>query len=139
LSTPCAVFINSYPFNIQLNTIGSWTHNVNVGYNKVYLRNPLNAQKGQIILITPLTAQLKVDSSGNASYSDLLWNNNYWSKLNEYSNWRICFNTITNFLSFQTYFNIKHAYNLVGLFNLSINFLSSNISFIQTINITDCK
>ena len=89
--------------------------------------------------MTQITAQIAIDKTGNSDYSDLMFTRNYWTKLNNNSNWRFLFNTINNLMSYRSYFSITHAYNNIGLYSLSLTLLSSNVSFYQIINITDSK
>ena len=84
-----------------------------------------------------MTAQLAIDSSTNCSYSDLVWQDTIWSKLNNNMNWRIYFDTINNFLSYQTSFNLIHSYSWIGLYNLTITIVSTNATFAQIVNVTD--
>jgi hypothetical protein len=90
--------------------------------------------------LTQNTAKIAIDTTGNASYSDLVWNTTtQWTKLAEFSNMRFYLTPLTNFSSYQTLFNIMHTYKNIGLYNLAITFASSNETFNQIVNITDCK
>jgi len=110
-----------------------------MGFNQILLQNPIGVQKGQMILLTQLTTLIAIDTKGNSSCSDLILTQNIWSKLNKNSNWRLYFTTITNFFSYQSNFGLTHYYSKIGLYYLSITFLSSNITFNKQINVTDCK
>ena len=132
--------MTQFPFNISMNEIYSWNFQISLGYNKIILPQPVYVLKGQFILLTQNTGRIAIDTTGNASYSDLVWNSiTQWTKLEEFSNCRFYLTTINNFTSYQNTLNIIHSYANIGLYNLTIIFPSSNISFQQTINITDCK
>ena len=138
--TPCAQYMTQFPFNISMNEIYSWNFQISLGYNKIILPQPVEVNEGYFILLTQNTGRIAIDTSGNASYSDLVWNSTtQWTKLAEFSNWRFYLTTINNFTSYQNTLNIIHSYANIGLYTLSLTFLSSNISYQQTVNITDCK
>lgn len=83
---------------------------------------------------------IAIDKTGNASYSDMIWDTNL-VKLNNLTsaNWRFYLNIISNFSSYQSNFNLIHTYALTGLYDISIMFPSSNLSFKYSITVTDCK
>ena len=97
------------------------------------------AQKGQFILLTQVSGQIAIDTSGSTNTPDLVLQGTSWAKLNESSNWRFYFNTINSFTSYQSYFSLSHTYTYIGLYNLSLTFLSTGVTFCQTVNVTDCK
>lgn len=137
---PCAFYFSTYPFNRSLNIIYEWRFNVNYGYNKLILDQPLPILKGSFIHLEQISGIIAIDQVNNASYSDLVWNTTtQWTKLAEYLNWRFFLNALTNFTIYETKLNILHTYNRVGIYSLSLYFPSSNQSFQQTVNITDCK
>lgn len=137
---PCANYFSIYPFSTSLNVTNTWNFTVVSGYNKLYLTNPINVFRGSFIYLTQLTGKIAIDQTGNSTYSDLAWNNvTFWSKLNEFSNWRFYLSAINGFSSYQTNINIVHQYLNTGLYTISISFLSSDQLFQQLINITDCK
>ena len=120
--------------------IYNWNFQINIGNNTLLLPAPVTVNQGNYILLNQLTGRLAVDDSGNASYSDLVWNSTtQWTKLAEFSNWRFYLTTINNFTSYQNTLNIIHSYANIGLYNLTIVFPKSNISYQQIVNITDCK
>ena len=135
---PCAVYLTQYPFNITMNIVYSWNFQISLGYNSIILPQPVTVPKGSYLVLTQNTGRIAIDTSGNATYSDLVWNTTtQWTKLAEFYNWRFYLTTLNNFTSYQTTFNIKHAYSSIGLYNLSITFASNNQTFQQTVNITD--
>ena len=123
-----------------MNIVHSWSFQLSLGYNSIILPQPVTVYRGNFITLTQNTGLVAVDTSNTASYSDLVWNTTtQWTKLAEFSKWRFYLLPLTNFSSYQTSFNILHAYNNIGLYNLEITFASSNQTFNQIVNITDCK
>ena len=128
------------PFNISMNIIYSWDFQLSLGYNNIILPQPVTVYRGNFIALTQNTAKITIDTTGTANYSDLVWfTNTKWTKLTPFSNWRFFLTPLTNFSCYQTIFNILHTYNSIGLYNLAITFSSSNETFNQIVNITDCK
>ena len=120
--------------------IYSWTFEINIGNNTLLLPAPVTVNQGNYILLTQGTGKIAVDISGNATYSDLVWNTTkQWAKLAEFSNWRFYLTTINNFTSYTNTLNVLHTYANIGLYTLSLTFLSSNKTFQQIVNITDCN
>ena len=117
----------------------SWNFQVSVGYNNILLSAPVTVNRGNFILLTQNSGYIALSTAGNASYSDMVWKSSIWNPLVSTSNWRFYLTPITNFSVYQNKFNILHTYNYIGLYNLSIKFLSANETFIQTVNVTDCK
>lgn len=129
-----------YPFNKTLNIVYEWEFNVNYGYNKLILDQPLPVYKGCFVYLQQNSGIVAIDTANNATYSDLVWNiTTRWTKLEEYLNWRFYLNALTNFTIYETKLNIVHSYNKIGVYTLSLNFPSSNKTFEQLVNITDCK
>jgi hypothetical protein len=123
-----------------MNVAYSWSFQIYSGNNTLLLPQAVLVNKGNFIILTQISGQVAIDSTGNASYSDLVWiSQTQWTKLNPNSNWRFYFATINNFTSYFNTFKISHTYSNIGLYNLSFVFLSSNQIFSQIINITDCK
>jgi hypothetical protein len=138
--TPCAQYMTQFPFNISMNEIYSWNFQISLGYNKIILPQPVYVLKGQFILLTQNTGRIAIDTTGNASYSDLVWNSiTQWTKLEEFSNCRFYLTTINNFTSYQNTLNIIHSYANIGLYTLTITFATSNRVFQKILNITDCE
>lgn len=129
-----------YPFNKTLNIIYNWEFNINYGYNKLILDQPLPVYRGYFILLEQISGIIAIDELNNATYSDLVWNTTTrWTKLAEFLNWRFYLNALTNFTIYETKLNIVHNYNKIGVYTLSLNFPSSNKTFEQIVNITDCN
>jgi hypothetical protein len=127
------------PFNISMNIIYSWNFQLSLGYNSIILPSPVTVYRGNFLTMTQNTGKVAIDTNGSASYSDLVWNiTTQWTKLAEFNNWRFYITPLTNFTSYITTFNLVHTYNNIGLYNLSITFTSSNETFNQIVNITDC-
>ena len=123
-----------------MNVLYSWNFQLSLGYNSIILPQPVTVYRGNFVVLTQNTAKIAIDTTGNASYSDLVWNSTtQWTKLAEFSNFRFYLTPLTNFSSYQTSFNIMHTYKNIGLYNLAITFASSNETFNQIVNITDCK
>jgi hypothetical protein len=120
--------------------IYNWNFQIKIGNNTLLLPAPVKVNQGNYILLNQLTGRVAIDTTGNSSYSDLVWNSTtQWTKLAEFSNWRFFLTTINNFTSYQNTLNIIHSYANIGLYKLSLTFLSSNISYQQIVNITDCN
>lgn len=118
----------------------NFTFQVNSGYNKLLLSYPVRVFRGNLIMVRQSTGKIAVDTSGTASYSDLVWNTTtQWTKLAEYSNWRFYLNVLNNFTSYQSVLNILHVYSFTGSYNVSIYFNSSGQIFYQAVQITDCN
>jgi hypothetical protein len=123
-----------------MNIVYNWDIEIILGYNNILLPQPVNVTKGNFLMLTQTTGKVAIDTTGNATYSDLVWNTTtQWTKLAEFSNWRFYLTALNNFTSYQTYLNIVHSYNLIGLYSISITFASNNQTFQQNVNITDRK
>ena len=133
------MYFTQNPFNTSFDAVYNWNFQITTGNNYLYLPQPVSVNKGNFILLTQTTGRVAIDISGNSTYSDLAWKSPIWSKLSPNSNWRFYLIPLTNFSSYQTNFNIIHAYKSIGLYNLSITFSSSNQTYQQTVNVTDCK
>jgi hypothetical protein len=132
--------LTQYPFSIPLTTIYSWTFNITTGYNNLVLSQPVQVSKGYFIQLIQVTGQVSIDTTGTASYSDLAWNDpTQWTRLSAISIVRFYLTATLNFTSYQTAINVFHSYASIGLYTLSLTFASSNKTFQQIINITDCK
>lgn len=137
--TPCAVFFSSNRYNSPLNVLYSWTFTLLIGYNRLFLDQPITIFKGNLILLTQTVARLGIDSSGS-TYSDLILSSNVWSSLDFTSNWRFYLNLVS--MSSQGYYqsqlNIIHEYSSLGLYNFSLS-IGNNTIYQELANITDCK
>lgn len=137
---PCSVYYQLYPFNIQLKIHYTFIFQLTNGYNLLYLNQTLLMKKGYFIIINQTNAKLAIDTnSTNIQYSDLQLTNNLWTKLNNTINTRLYFDTIDNFNSYQTNFNIQHTYQNIGIYTLTFTFPASNQIFQHIINVTDCN
>lgn len=134
---PCANYFSLNPFNVSLSKLFEWTFQVYTGYNKLILQQPAFVTRGSFIYLTQLTSKIALDTSTAALYSDLVWSDTVWSRLNEYNDWRLFISTINNFTSYQNTFGILHAYATVGTYNILLTFTGSNQVFNQTIIVTD--
>ena len=137
--TPCAVYFTQNAFIVDFNTKNSWNFTLAIGYNKFYLPQSITVNKGSFLYLIQNTGRVAIDNTVNATYSDLTWNNiTFWTKLNYNSNWRFYLTTINCLTSYQNSFSLSHVYSSIGSYNLSITFLSSNQTFLEIVNITDC-
>ena len=127
------------PFNISMNIIYSWNFQLSLGYNSIILPSPVTVYRGNFLIMTQNTGRVAIDITGNATYNDLAWRSSVWNRLSSNSNWRFYLTPLTNFTSYITTFNLMHAYKNIGLYNLTLTFASSNETFTQTVNVTDCK
>jgi hypothetical protein len=126
---------------------------VTAGYNNILLSSPVSVFRGNFIILTQNSGYIALYTAGNATYSDMAWNTSIWTNLVATSNWRFYLTPTTNFSVYQNSFNIIqsyvsvyqnrfnliHYYNSIGIYNLSIKFLSGNQTFFQIVNVTDCK
>jgi hypothetical protein len=127
------------PFNISMNIIYTWSFTITTGINFIYLPFPVTVYRGNFLIMTQNTGRVAIDITGNATYNDLAWQSSVWNRLSSNSNWRFYLTPLTNFTSYITTFNLMHAYKNIGLYNLTLTFASSNETFTQTVNVTDCK
>ncbi len=78
--------------------IYNWNFQIKIGNNTLLLPAPVKVNQGNYILLNQLTGRVAIDTTGNSSYSDLVWNSTtQWTKLAEFSNWRFFLTTINNF------------------------------------------
>lgn len=141
-SIPCAAYFTNNPIFKTPNVSLLLNFTITSGYNKILFDKPYFIQKGSLIILTQQlnSSGIAIDQSGNASYSDTTWDTNLVNlNSNSTANWRFYFNTITNFTSYQSKFNLVHSYATIGLYEISILFTSSNQVFKQVVNITDCE
>ena len=137
-TTPCAQYLTQYPFTITNTTVYTFPFTIALGYNNLILPQPVLVSKGYFIQLTQETGQIAIDITNTASYSDLVWNTTtQWTKLAEFYNWRFYFNPTYNLTCYQSTINVIHSYQSIGLYTLSLTFLSTNKIFQQIINITN--
>ena len=111
-----------------------------LGLNTFYLAQPFTVNQGNLIQIVMSNGgKLAIDTSSNNTFSDMAWQGTIWANLNPVSNYRFYFKTLNNFSSYVNSFSIQHQYASIGLYTLSLTFLSSNLVFKQLVNITDCN
>jgi len=122
-----------------MNIIYTWSFTITTGINFIYLPFPVTVYRGNFLIMTQNTGRVAIDITGNATYNDLAWRSSVWNRLSSNSNWRFYLTPLTNFTSYITTFNLMHAYKNIGLYNLTLTFASSNETFTQTVNVTDCK
>lgn len=134
----CALYLTNNPFSI-LSVKYNWVFQIATGYNKLYLQQEVNVEKGYLVLLWQATGKVALDQSGNASFSDLEWYSFRWSKLNENSNWRFYLNTLNEFSSYLLNLNLVHTYKSKGLYTLNVEILDSSLILKQTVNVTQCK
>ena len=133
------MYCGKNPFETTLNVVYSFDYQiVSNGRITIDLPQPLTVERGQFIMLIQNTGKVAIDKNGNATYSDLTWNTPLWRKLNPNSNLRFYLNAITKFSSYQTALTLSHSYKSIGLYELSIFFTSSNQTYNQIVNVTDC-
>lgn len=85
------------------------------------------------------STSVAIDTLGESPYSDMIWSANNIYEINTNINWRFYINPLTNFTLYENSFTLVHSYDFIGLYNITLNFMSSNKILVQTINITDCN
>lgn len=110
-----------------------------LGYNKIILPQPSFVFRGCFINLIQLTGRIAIDTTSTYLYSDYVWSETVWNKLNEFNNWRFYIDSINNFTSYNNVFNLFHAYSSIGNYNILIKFSSSNQIINQSVVVTDCK
>lgn len=136
---PCASYLSQFPFSIPFNSLNSWTFTMTAGLNTFYLAQPLTVNQGNLFqLVMSAGGKLAIDTSTNTTFSDMAWQGTIWAELSPVSNWRFYFSTINNYSSYVNTFSLQHQYTAIGLYTLSLTFLSSNLVYEQIVNITDC-
>ncbi len=139
---PCAVYFSNYPSDLTLTVLYSWNFSVSSGYNKIYLNQSYPVSRGNLVGLTQMNATIAIDTSGNTSFSDFNIDNiatGIYSQLNNLINYQFYLNALINFTSYQSNFAITHSYKNASLYNMSITFLNSNLTYYQAINVTDSK
>ena len=132
--------MTQYPFSIVNSTVYSYSYTIVVGYNNIILPQPVVVSKGYFIQLIQGAGRIAIDMNGNATYSDLVWNlPTQWTRLSAVSLLRFYLTPLYNFTSYQNTLNVLHTYANIGLYTLSLTFLSSNNTFFQIVNVTDCN
>jgi len=57
-----------------MNIVYNWDIEIILGYNNILLPQPVNVTKGNFLMLTQTTGKVAIDTTGNATYSDLVWN-----------------------------------------------------------------
>lgn len=122
-----------------MTTINTWNFNIIAGYNKLTFTDPIMVTKGSFVYLTQTTGRIGIDTNSNPAYSDMVLDNGAYSKLNYFSNWRLYFSPIVSFSSYQANINLLHRYPEIGLYDISITFLSSMAVFKHTVQISRCS
>jgi hypothetical protein len=136
----CAAYFNNYLWeSTALNVIYSQTFTLTTGYNKLYLTpSAISVTTGYFIQLIQATGQVAIDTSGtNAPFADMYLNNGLITKLNYVKNLRFYLNALTSLSYYQNSISIAHTYVNSGTYTLSVAFLSSGVTYTQTINIAD--
>lgn len=141
LVIPCSVYFNNYPSDLSLDKIYSFNYTISTGYNKLLLSQPLQIQRGYFILLEQINGKIAIDTSGNATYSDMIlsYDESSVSRINTVFNYRFYFNTINPYISYQSNLNLVHSYQNTGSYLITIIFSSSIQIFYKILNISDCK
>ena len=136
----CSAFFLKNPFKAVPNDLFSWNFTITPGYNKILLPSPITVPKGSIILLlqdSSSATTVSVDTTGNSVYPDLIWSTNL-NSLSSVKNWRLYLTALTNFTNYENSFSVLHKYASIGVFKISMTFISSNQIFDHVVNITDC-
>ena len=122
-----------------MDIINSFNFQITTGVNYLYLPQSYTVNKSNFITITQITGKVAIDTTGTAAYSDMSLGSVIWNQLSADSNWRLYLKALTNFSCYTSTFSISHTYKSIGLYNITLTLSSSNDTFQQTVNITDCK
>jgi hypothetical protein len=126
-----------------LQTLQTWTFNITAGYNVRLLPQATLVPQGSFIILTQTTGKVAVDSSNNATFSDLaigsssLGDSNSYYKLQPFANQRFFMKVLSNLTTYQNRFSVTHTYANTGLYNLNITFASSADSYQYLANVTE--
>ncbi len=89
--------------------------------------------------MTQLNAIIGIDLSSISTYSDLVFQENYWYNVNYNENRRLLLNPKTKYSCFQKNLRINHSYKKTGNFTLMIYFKGTKQIFNKTIEINSSK
>ncbi len=136
----CAYYFSASHYQTSYTVVSSWNFTVALGYNKIILSQPIFVKKGFIFYVAQNldSGKIALDISGNSLYCDIAWKP-YLEKISPQINYRFFLTPLTNF---SLYFNeivLYHTYQKYGIYNVTLNFLSSNQKFQSVMNITNCK
>jgi len=91
-------------------------------------------------MLTQYTANIAIDVTGTATYSEMVSTYGIYSKLNNNTNYRFYLNALNNFAAYTKLISVQHSYTNIGIYPINIVFLnSSSITIQQIVNVTDCK
>ena len=135
----CASYFSLYPFNTQMTVLYSWNFNILVGYNVLTLTESVTVPCGSFVILNQLTGKIGIDTSGNASFSDMVYMYSSYYNLTRLSNWRLYLNAIVTLFNYKSTFNVIHKYLSIGTYNLNISFATGQNSIQYTVNITQGK
>ena len=98
----------------------------------------MSVNAGDFPVLIQTTGQVAVDTSGTASFSDMVWGSTL-QKLYSRANWRFYLTTYSNFSCYNAVFNLTHKYTTNGVYNLTLTLPSLNIVYQEEVIITNCK
>lgn len=126
-----------------MQTLHTWTFNITVGFNVQLIPQAILVPQGSFIILTQTTGKVAVDSSNNATFSDLaigsssLGVSHSYYKLQPFVNQRFFMKALSNFTTYQNTFSVAHTYANTGLYNITITFASSADSYQYLANVTE--
>lgn len=135
---PCATLIQRLNKPISISQYLNWSFTITSGYNRILLDYPKAVRRGQMIYLTQNTANVAIDTTAVAPYSDIAWKS-YLEKINQFSNNRFYLDSITNYTSYYIPISLYYSYSDPGLYNLRFSYSNCNKTYQQNITITDCK
>jgi hypothetical protein len=85
-------------------------------------------------------AQITIDQTGNALYSDMTLQSGTLTPLNQNSNFRFYFAPVSSLSTiFYASFTLSHVYSSFGNYNMTLKSAKLSSSLIATVNVTGCK
>lgn len=125
---------------LKLNTtvLNSWIFQVESGYNKLSLTQPVSVLKGSMIKLLQNTGRVAIDQSGAALYSDVELQSSVLNKLNTTSNWRFYLKATTDLYLYKFNIDLSYSYAFSGSYSLSLEEANSNSVFQHPINVPEC-
>lgn len=97
-----------------------------------------------LLIQTTVSNQLDIDITDNSIISDYFVNGSTISKINSTSNWRFYVNALINTKYYKKFLNVSKTHSVLsngifGVYNLTAQFLRSNISVSRSYNVTNSK
>jgi hypothetical protein len=135
----CASYFSLYPFITQMTVLYSWNFNILLGYNVLTLTESVTVPCGSFVILNQLTGKIGIDTSGNASFSDMVYMYSSYYNLTRLSNWRLYLNAIVTLFNYKSTFNVIHKYSSIGTYNLNISYATGQNSIQYTVDITQGK